>query len=95
MMAFSILLEARDPQRNIWRAYQITAGQDLFEDWIVSLSYGRIGAKGRTRTLLMVDEAATRRYVRACLKKRENAPKRIGVAYQVRASFDPDHWVER
>jgi hypothetical protein len=29
------------------------------------------------------DEAETRRYVRQCLKKRENAPKRIGIGYKV------------
>ncbi len=81
MMDFAIHLEARDPARNIWRAYSITGGQDLFGDWVVVLSYGRIGAKGRTKTVLLPDEAETRRYVRQCLKKRENAPKRIGVGY--------------
>jgi len=81
MMDFAIHLEARDPARNIWRAYSITGGQDLFGDWVVVLSYGRIGAKGRTKTVMLPDEAATRRYVRQCLKKRENAPKRIGIGY--------------
>ena len=35
MMEYSILLEARDPERNIYRAYHIAAGKDLFGDWIV------------------------------------------------------------
>lgn len=30
MMDFAIHLEARDPKRNIWRAYSITGDQDLF-----------------------------------------------------------------
>ncbi|MDD2800017.1 MAG: WGR domain-containing protein [Methylococcales bacterium] len=81
MMDFAIHLEARNPARNIWRAYSITGGQDLFGDWVVVLSYGRIGAKGQTKTVMLPDEEATRRYVRQCLKKRENAPKRIGIGY--------------
>lgn len=82
MMEFSIRLEARDPERNIWRSYRIAAGQDLFGDWIVQLTYGRIGARGHTKTVAVPDETAARRYVRRCLRKRETAPKRIGVAYK-------------
>ena len=84
MMEFAIHLEACDPARNIWRSYSITAGQDLFGDWIVVMNYGRIGARGQTKTILLSDEAETRRYVRQCLKKRESAPKRIGIDYKVK-----------
>ena len=48
MMEFSILLEACDPERNRWRSYRIMAGQDLFGDWVVELTYGRIGSRGAT-----------------------------------------------
>ena len=37
----------------------------------------------RTKTVVLPNEAETRRYVRQCLKKRENAPKRIGIGYKV------------
>ena len=84
MMEFAIHLEARDPERNIWRAYSITGGQDLFGDWIVVMNYGRIGARGTTKTVSLADEEAVRRYVRQCLKKRESAPKRIGIGYKVK-----------
>lgn len=84
MMEFAIHLEACDPARNIWRSYSITAGQDLFGDWIVAMNYGRIGSRGTTKTVLLPDEEETRRYVQKCLKKRENAPKRIGIDYKVR-----------
>ncbi len=84
MMEFSILLEASDPERNCWRSYRITAGQDLFGDWVVELTYGRIGAKGHTKVVTVDDETAARRYVQSCLRKRETAPKRIGVDYKVR-----------
>jgi len=83
MMEFAIHLEACDPARNIWRSYSITAGQDLFGDWIVAMNYGRIGSRGTTKTVTLPDEAETRRYVKKCLKKRESAPKRIGIDYKI------------
>lgn len=79
MIEYNIQFEARDPARNIARSYRIVAGQDLFGDWVAELTYGRIGAKGRTKAVLAADEAAARRYVRQCLNKRKSAPKRIGV----------------
>ena len=84
MMEFAIHLEACDPARNIWRSYSITAGQDLFEDWIVAMNYGRIGSRGTTKTVVLSDEEDVLRYVRQCLKKRESAPKRIGIDYKVK-----------
>jgi hypothetical protein len=47
---FHIELQARDPERNRWRFYRIEAGRDLFGDWVVKLTYGRIGARGQTKT---------------------------------------------
>jgi len=41
-------LEARDPTRNIHRAYSLAYGQDIFGNWVVETTYGRIGGKGRT-----------------------------------------------
>lgn len=84
MIEFAIHLEASDPSRNIWRSYGITAGQDIFENWNVSLTYGRIGARGRTKTILLPDEAEARRFVVQCLKKRGGSPKRIGISYKVK-----------
>jgi hypothetical protein len=85
MMEFAILLEACDPERNRWRSYHIAAGQDLFGDWVVVLTYGRIASKGRTKTIPMPDEATAHRYMQSCLRKRESAPKRIGIGYKVKS----------
>ena len=84
MMEFSILLEACDPARNLWRSYHVAAGQDLFGDWVVELTYGRIGSKGRTKVVSVANEDEARRHVRTCLEKRESAPKRIGIGYKVK-----------
>jgi predicted DNA-binding WGR domain protein len=83
MMEFSILLEACDPARNIHRAYHLAAGSDLFGHWVVEITYGRIGAKGRTKVVPVADEAEARSYVQTCLKRRESAPKRIGIGYKM------------
>jgi len=83
-------LEARDPERNIHRAYSIAYGQDLFGNWIVETTYGRIGGKGRTLVTVVDNEEEAPKYVQKSLKRRQSAPKRIGVAYKVRTILDSD-----
>ncbi len=80
---FSVLLEARDPERNRWRSYRVEAGRDLLGDWIVEVTFGRIGARGRTLTYAAADEDQARRLTAACLRRRVSAPRRIGVAYEL------------
>ena len=90
---FSARLEARDPERNRWRSYRVEAGRDLFGTWVVAVTFGRIGAaRGRTVTHVAGDEFGARRLVRACLRRRGSAPKRIGVAYVTRELIDPAGW---
>jgi len=86
MMELTIYLEATAPDKNIYRAYQIAAGPDIFGDWIVELTYGRIGKKGRRKVRVLAGEFETQQYVRQCLKRRESAVKRLGTGYQVKAA---------
>ena len=65
----------------------------MLGDLIVRFHYGRIGTRGQTRTHLVADAEQGARLVRACLKRRQSAPKRIGIAYEIRAKFDPDNWI--
>jgi predicted DNA-binding WGR domain protein len=83
-------LEAKDASRNIHRAYSIAYGQDLFGNWVVETTYGRIGSKGRTIVTVVDNEDEALNYVQKALKRRQSAPKRIGVGYQVRATSDLD-----
>lgn len=83
MIVYTLLLQAKAPEKNVFRSYHIAAGQNLFGQWIVELTYGRIGAKGRTYTLLAADEDEARKLVRQCLKRRRTAPRRVGVAYEL------------
>jgi len=83
-------LEARDPTHNVHRAYSIAYGQDLFGNWVVETTYGRIGSKGRTIVTVVNNEDEALKHVQKALKRRQSAPKRIGVGYEVHATFDPD-----
>jgi len=83
-------LEARDPTHNVHRAYSIAYGQDLFGNWVVETTYGRIGAKGRTIVTVVNNEDEALKHVQKALKRRQSSPKRIGVGYEVRATFDLD-----
>lgn len=83
-------LEAKDASRNIHRAYSIAYGQDLFGNWVVETTYGRIGAKGRTIVTVVNNEDEALNYVQKALKRRQSSPKRIGVAYKIRATGDLD-----
>lgn len=92
MSVFSIQLEARDPARNRFRAYQIDVSRDLFGAWLVEVRFGRIGARGRTLSVTLDDEQAARRMVRERLQRRARAPGRIGVAYRTLELWDPLGW---
>jgi hypothetical protein len=91
--AFTARLEACDPTRGCFRAYRIEAGTDLFGDWLVDVTYGRFGSRGRTVRHIAADEAEARKIVRHCLQRRATAKKRIGVAYQLRELTDATGWL--
>jgi predicted DNA-binding WGR domain protein len=93
MSVFSIQLEAYDPARNRFRAYQLDVTRDLFGAWLVEVRFGRIGAKGRMLGFTMDDEPAARRMVCERLQRRKGAPGRIGVAYRTLELWDPHGWV--
>jgi predicted DNA-binding WGR domain protein len=65
-------------------SYEIELGADLFGAWMVEMSYGRIGALGRSKVRSFSTTNEAQAQVRACLRKRTTAPRRIGVAHRVR-----------
>ena len=65
---------------------------DLFGAWLVDVTYGRIGTRGRRIRCVVSDENAARKMVRENLRRRATAEKRIGVAYQFRELGDPQKW---
>jgi hypothetical protein len=82
-MSFLADLQAKDPFRNIARAYTIEFGQDLYGAWIIRFHWGRIGTQGQLQEILASSKEAGLKRVGACLRQRARARNRIGVAYQL------------
>jgi hypothetical protein len=93
MNAFSALLEARDPALGCFRSYRLDAGTDLFGAWLVEVTYGRIGAPGRSVRYAVGGEEEARQLVWKTLRRRATAKRRIGVSYRFRELADPSGWV--
>lgn len=87
------MLEARNPESGHFRSYRLEAGTDLFGDWLVDVTFGRIGARGRTLRYLASDEAEARKLVRQSLRRRGTARKRIGVCYKLKELTAPEEWL--
>lgn len=78
-----IALEAHNEERNHHRRYELAVGRDLLGDWVVILTYGRIGKGQQRRQFSSPDREAARRFARERLRRRLSAPRRIGCAYAV------------
>jgi len=60
---------------------------------MVEMSYGRIGAFGRSKVRSFSTTEEAQAQVRACLRKRATAPRRIGVAYRARRMDGCTTWL--
>jgi len=82
------------PRRSVgrFRAYCLEAGTDLFGDWMIDITYGRIGTKGRRTRYALLDEAQAKKMVCETLRRRATARKRIGVPYSFCQLIDPYQW---
>ena len=80
---WTIQLNATYPQKNIYRWYTIRIDKNLFGEWCLSLSYGRIGHRGQTKLSFWTDITLLIRQLKRILKKRLNSSKRIGCNYQI------------
>jgi predicted DNA-binding WGR domain protein len=79
----SIELRACDRRRNRYRAWRVEAGRDLFGRWNALVTFGRIGCDGRTQRHDFDSERATIAFVRACLRRRGTAERRLSVRYRI------------
>ena len=89
-----IIMESRDPSRNQARAYAIDAGYDLFGDFVVSTSFGRIGSKGQTRRLAFTSPEDARPTIQKILSQRLATNPRRTVPYTVMFVRDPNRMME-
>ena len=68
-----IRFEQLDSEKNLLREYGITIGQNLFGEWVVSSSWGRIGGRqhvkaayfdSRSEAMALAEREAIRRLLR-------------------------------
>jgi predicted DNA-binding WGR domain protein len=95
---FTVAFEAHNAEKNHHRRYQITVGQDLFDDWTVSIRYGRVGKDGQETHFSSPKAEEVRRVIRERLRRRLSATRRIGCAYRMAAfsaapGFDGSSWL--
>jgi predicted DNA-binding WGR domain protein len=74
-------LKAINPDKNIYRWYEIKQSHNLFGTWSLIISSGRLGTKGRTRVLPFETEEEMNIILQKILKKRLTAEHRIGCNY--------------
>ena len=74
--------QAIDNDRNIARDYHLTISRDLFGRVTVEREWGRIGTRLRTMRETFVNEKDADRRIRAIIKRRSDATRRIGAAYR-------------
>jgi predicted DNA-binding WGR domain protein len=83
MDEIAIALQGRNPEANRHRSWRVEAGRDLFGAWIVRVTFGRIGCRGRTFAREFGSEDEAHAYVRDGLRRRKGAVRRCGVEYRV------------
>lgn len=69
---FCAILAAINPEQDCYRAYRIEAGTDLLGEWLVEVTFGRIGRAGHQLRFCVSDETAARKLVKAILARRGN-----------------------
>ena len=79
----SLHLQACSPAKNIFRSYSIWLGQDLFGDWRVSVTYGRIRARGTQKAYVFSSREDALKKLTAILRKRSSSYKRLGCSYKL------------
>jgi predicted DNA-binding WGR domain protein len=87
-----VCLQAVDRPRNVFRAWCLEVGRDLFGVLTLRVTFGRTGTDGRMVTKIASDEAQARETVRVMLARRRGAPRRVGVAYRLVEQVGLEGW---
>jgi hypothetical protein len=76
-----IKLQAVNPERNVYRAYEVHLTRGLFNLWMVQIGYGRLGSRGHTHSHSFETHHEALAFIAKSLKRRQSAPRRLGCAY--------------
>jgi hypothetical protein len=78
-----IILRAARPEFGHDRGYQIKLGIDLFNQWFVTVSFGRYKTLGTNQTKYFNTRKEAYQFIDRSLKRRLSSPRRIGCPYQM------------
>jgi hypothetical protein len=81
---FDIYLEAINPMAGNYRAYSLSFGKDLLNEWIVQIQFGRIGRRGTIKNYSFNEFDKAVNLIKSILKKRFSSVKRIGCDYKIK-----------
>jgi predicted DNA-binding WGR domain protein len=90
---FKLTLEARNPERNCFRFWEVRVGPDLFEELVVTTQWGRLYTSGEVKTLVAAGQKEAQKEIRKQIRRRSSSPKRIGIGYEISCLFDPFDWL--
>ena len=79
----AIVMQGRNSAANRHRSWRVDAGRDLFGQWTVRVSFGRIGCAGRTIAHAFASEDEARTFVKNGIRRRRGAIRRCGVVYEI------------
>jgi predicted DNA-binding WGR domain protein len=89
----TVALEAHNTERNDHRLYEVRVGRDLLNDWTVTIRYSRVGQRGREERFGGAGIEPMAAIIKARIKQRLSAPRRIGCSYRL-ARLDAADGVE-
>lgn len=78
-----LALEAHDASRNVHRRYEVEVGDDLFGELLVVVRFGRAGSRLRALRFGGLSKEDAVSVVRARLRRRMAAHRRVGCAYRL------------
>jgi len=78
-----IRLRAVSSKIGLDRFYRISLGTDLFQQWFVTVTFGRYKTSGTSQTSYFEGKKEACQFIDRVLKKRLSAPGRIGCPYQM------------
>lgn len=79
----NIYLEAKHFALKHVRLYHIFLTQDLFGDWLLTTTYGRLGTRGQTKIYAFKTAQDALPKIKSILLKRATAPQRSGCQYHI------------
>jgi len=82
-------MQAVRKETNNYRFYFLTISKDMFNYFVVTAIYGRIGTKGTKKMFSYQTVIEAQQKIKEIILRRKTLKNRIGIEYQVTQQLDP------